>query len=411
MAYLGNTPQTVTRTDFVYLATAGQTVFTAVDMNGLVLSYDVNNFDVFANGVLLNKQDYTAATGSSITLNTARYVNDIITIRAYGVLSTINALLPAKTSIQTNTTFGYRNKLINGNFDIWQRGTSQTAAGYFSADRWNNSHVGSSKTVSRQAFSVGQNVVSGNPTFFMRTVVTSVTGSTNYVVASQRIEDVTLFSGSQLTVTFWAKADANRNIATEHYQSFGTGGSPSADVTGISPQTFALTTSWQKFSYVINVPSVSGKTLGTNNDDYFQLMFWFDGGSSFNSRNNSLGQQSGTFDIARVSIVDGDATGENDPFSFRHYQQELALCQRYYEQGFGYLGGYGDVAGRNCYVWINFAVQKRTVPALTYSVGSNTNCTIYDARNPAVYGLNWFCTTTAAGGFSWNGSWFADAEI
>lgn len=33
----------------------------------------------------------------------------------------------------------------------------------------------------------------------------------------------------------------------------------------------------------------------------------------------------------RVSLVPGDATTEADPFSPRHIQQELALCQRYYE--------------------------------------------------------------------------------
>ena len=43
-----------------------------------------------------------------------------------------------------------KNYIINGGFDVWLRGTSQTTAGYGSADRWVNGHVGSTKTVTRQ---------------------------------------------------------------------------------------------------------------------------------------------------------------------------------------------------------------------------------------------------------------------
>ena len=49
-----------------------------------------------------------------------------------------------------------KNWIINGMFDVWQRGTSQTSIGYGSDDRWQNAHQVSTKTHSRQAFIVGQ---------------------------------------------------------------------------------------------------------------------------------------------------------------------------------------------------------------------------------------------------------------
>ena len=228
---------------------------------------------------------------------------------------------------QAGESLMFRNHLINGCFRVWQRGTSQTSTGYESDDRWLNLNGGSTKTHSQQPFILGQTDVPGNPQFFSRTVVSSVVGAGNYTTKHQKVESVRTLAGQTATLSFWAKADAPKNMAVEFYQEFGNGGSPSAAVSGIGVTTIALTASWKYYTVTVNIPSISGKTLGTNNDDNVQVIFWFDAGSTFNARTNSLGQQSGTFDIANAMLEAGPTA---TPFERRPIGTELALCQRYY---------------------------------------------------------------------------------
>jgi len=199
-----------------------------------------------------------------------------------------------------------RNYLINGNFDMWQRGTSQTSSGYGSDDRWNNYNVGSTKTHSRQLCTDTERALF-NATYYSRTVVNSVSGSDNCVVKLQKIENVTLLAGKTVTVSFWARTDGNKQIAIEFGQNFGTGGTPSGELNGIGVKKFNLTTNWQRFTHTVTLPSITGKVLGTDgiHTTFTIFRFWFDAGSNYNSRTDNLGQQSGTFDIAQVKLEDG----------------------------------------------------------------------------------------------------------
>lgn len=221
------------------------------------------------------------------------------------------------------------NLLINGGFDIWQRGTSQTGYGYGSDDRWFNafSGAGIARTHSRQAFTPGQTDVPGNPAYFSRTVISAAgSASTDFCQKNQKIEGVRTAAGSKVTLSFWAKADAAKNIAIDLYQDFGSGGTPSGAVTGIGGQLVALGTSWQKFEITIDVPSISGKTIGS--DDFLCVVFWFDAGSSYDSRlGGGLGHQTGTFDLANVKLEAGEVA---TPFVRRPIAEELALCRRYF---------------------------------------------------------------------------------
>lgn len=222
---------------------------------------------------------------------------------------------------------GFKNYIINGNFDVWQYGTSQTSTGYGSDDRWLNSNAGSTKTHSQVTCTDTERALF-NTSKFSRTVVSSVVGAYNHVVKRTAIEDVTKLAGKTITLSFWAKTDSNKNIWLEFKQSFGTGGSPSAQVNGIYAQAIALTTTWQKKTITLTLPSIVGKTLGTDgvHTSCTEVQFWFDVGSASTGRILTGIQQSGTFDIAQVQLEEGSVA---TPFENRPYALELPLCKRY----------------------------------------------------------------------------------
>jgi len=213
------------------------------------------------------------------------------------------------------SVIGRKNYLINGNFDIWQRGTSltgQTSSKYL-ADRWKAEASNATYNYNQGTFTVGQTDVPNNPEFYADFTVTSADDNFR---PEQRIEDVKTLAGETITISFWAKYTSNAptNFNTTIRQYFGSGGS--ADVYTIFATGQTLTTSWQKFEVTGTVPSISGKTIGTGN-----LL----GISPFWNGNNE------TFDvqIAQVQVEKGSVATD---FEYRHIGEELNLCARYYQK-------------------------------------------------------------------------------
>lgn len=341
-------------------------------------------------------------TANQVSVNTSIGCNTL-TVNTSVVCNTFTAnTITMNGAVVSPFTSAYKNKIINGNFDIWQRGTSNTSAGYYTADRWYCNHFGSTRTASRQSFTLGQTAVPGEPTYFMRHVVTSSAGASNYCVLQQRIESVRTLAGRTATLSFWAKADASKNIAIEFYQSFGSGGGASSPVTSIGVTTCALTTSWQKFTVTASIPSISGKTIGSDGYDDLELTIWFEAGSTYNSRTSSLGQQSGTFDIAQVQVEEGPVATS---FEQRHAGQEMLLCQRYFQR-LGYSGvafpifaGYG--AAGATYQWSYYiGTPMRIAPTATKEGTWNvTNCSQPIVNSSDYNALTLQLTTTALGNF------------
>ena len=284
-------------------------------------------------------------------------------------------------SINAGPLAGMRNAIINGNFDIWQRGTSFTGSEY-GADRWVSARNGTTHTVTRQAFTPGQTDVPGEPAYYCRTVVSSAAGANNLSLLAQPIEDVRTFAGQQVTISFWAKADATKNIAVELAQVFGSGGSPSATVLAIGVTKVSIGTSWQKIIITANVPSIGGKTLGTDNNSSFNLNIWFDAGSDYNSRTDTLGQQDGTFDIAQVQVEPGPVA---TPFERRPIGTELSLCQRYFcvavatTRGYNAGSGFVDTA-------VRWPVTMRATPTVLNLTNNGAGYQTQQLVDPSVIG-------------------------
>ena len=202
-----------------------------------------------------------------------------------------------------------KNQCINGAFDVWQRGTS-FSSNVYTADRW-QTQTNKTLTVSRQAFTVGAAPVAGyEGTFFLRQTY-SADGS--YGALQTKLEDVRLFAGQTITLSYWAKADATYSNTPSVSQNFGTGGSSAVGTNGT---THNITTTWTRYSSTITLPSISGKTIGTNSFFMLQPILI-----------ESTGAR--TIDIWGVQVEAGSvatafqtATGT--------IQGELAACQRYY---------------------------------------------------------------------------------
>ena len=271
------------------------------------------------------------------------------------------------------------NRIINGAFDFWQRGTSSTANGYGSADRWRNVVGGGTATMSRQAFSAGDTLGSNNPTYFLRQTVSGQTLATQEASIRQFIEGVRNYAGQTITVLGWARrSSGSGNMAVELVQVFGSGGSPSASVNTIGVTTVTLTASYAPFAVTIAVPSIAGKTIGTDGNDYLSLNFWTSAGSDYNARTNSLGLQTIGVDLWGIHIKVGThTTAACDLYKQPELGPELERCLRYYRQSDNHAMFFGCSVGANSYIYMpiltNVRNHMRATPTVSWTALSGGN--------------------------------------
>jgi hypothetical protein len=248
--------------------------------------------------------------------------------------------------------YAYKNRFINGDFYIWQRGTSfsNPASGAFTytSDRWGTfvSGAGSTAVVSQQVTTPGTFTAEPvEPAYFLRYAVT-VAGSVTYRDFAQRIEDVLQTAGKTVTFSFYARASSTVSVTPYWYQNFGTGGSGDVSANGTA---FNIGTSWTKYTTTLTIASASGKTIGPPTTSWCAIGL-------------TLPNTTIQLDFALMQVELGSTATS---FDYRPYGTELALCQRYYART--NIGALADVSngsyvGGNAY----WKVSMRAAPTVNW---------------------------------------------
>lgn len=257
----------------------------------------------------------------------------------------------AIANIGASVLAGFHNKIINGCAEMVQRGTAfniPAGQAVYTADRWrifNNTN----QTLNVQCPVTVPFTGSGkHPRLRLAFATAPTTGN---VFVSQHIEGADTLAGRKATMSF-AHAGEAMNATCYLSQNFGSGGSAGVLVppgNQIVPIQSDGGIGIAKLAF--DIPSTENKIFGTG--DFLEWVV------SLPMRTTA------PVTMTRMSLVEGDATAEDDPFSPRHIQQELALCQRYYEL---VVGGYsGDTVSGSAYrgyIWP--AVAKRATPTILW---------------------------------------------
>jgi len=306
-----------------------------------------------------------------------------------------NEILQAETAQEVRSLIGAgrKNLIINGGFDVWQRGTSFTnpSSNTYMADRFFTAGARVATTITKNTgVSVNGKVVN--------TLRIDATGADTWDFY-QGIEDYQTISGQEVTISFWYKTNLS-GVVCRHY-STGTYGSPlNSDST------------WNKFEVTVTLPTLVGAGGGANK-------------TSFGWWAASGGVSAGSFlEIANFQLELGSVATD---FEHRSYGEELALCQRYYEKNtYGLLQTIMTNNYSTTQTKMPFMQTKRVAPTFTvYSAASGTAGNVSSYTSAAytaekaipvvVGGVDSYVLSigseVAGTIYNWHYSYTADAEL
>lgn len=238
------------------------------------------------------------------------------------------------SAVSDGSTLTYQpvshNYIINGAFDIWQRGTSFTSGSEYTADRFYfRPFGGMNSTVSRQA--------TGLDNFDYCSRVQRDSGDTTeaglFFGTPLETNDALPIIGKEITISFYARKGADYSASTTDGLVVQLRTTTSDDENTIAiagtatiSETVTLTTSWQRFS-------VTGTVTDTVRS--MSILFNYSGGATGTA---------GANDYYEVTGVQLEAGSVATPFKRNapSLQGELAACQRYYQRlstWFGFAEG------------------------------------------------------------------------
>ena len=225
-----------------------------------------------------------------------------------------------------------RNLLINGDFNIWQRYTSTSTFNGWAGDRWQWVGGSTTGTLSKETSDLPPN----QPFISACRLVNTGSGT---MITRQVIENGRAMYGTKglyRTFSIWVKVIS---------------GSFSADISDRETVTTTRINEWHRIS------------VTTNRDD----------GNAYDAHSYIDLQLNGVGEVI-VTGVQYELGSVATPFEFRPYQQELALCQRYYwkitgSSGSGYaaFGAGGFIYSNLFSAFVPYPVQMRATPTFTIS--------------------------------------------
>jgi len=258
-----------------------------------------------------------------------------------------------------------KNAIINGGFDIWQRGTSFTATSVYTADRWYGGNM-PARTISRQLTNDTTNL----PFIQYCARVQRNSGSTNTgttdIGSPVETNNAVPYAGKAITFSYYARAGANFSAASNVitvslYTGTGTDQNPFAGYTGVAQPintTSTLTTTWQRFQHTI--------TLGATVTEFMPYFGYSPVGTA------------GANDYFEVTGVQVEVGSIATQFSRAGatIQGELEACQRYFVRFGGntsteFFGSGMAYSSANAMLYMSFRPFLRTPPVATYAAASN----------------------------------------
>ena len=276
-----------------------------------------------------------------------------------------------------------KNAIINGDFNIWQRGTSFVAPTSMQmADRFRYDKAGAMvHTVSRDT-DVPTQVESGHKSNYSLkvdcTTIDAAIAVDDFINITQMVEGYNFapFMGKTATLSFWVKAVKTGIYCVSFRNSV-------SDRSYIVEYTINAASTWEKKTITLTF-SDSGGTWDYTNGIGLNMCWTLACGSTYqgtadtwNAANNvatsnqvnGVDSTDNNFWLAQVQLELGSVATD---FEYRQFGDELARCQRYYEKSYNY-----DVAPATSdeggsiqlndpvaagHTSVRFAVHKRVAP-------------------------------------------------
>ena len=348
------------------------------------------------------------------------------------VASKINFTSGMQIGGQDTTFGGMRNRIINGNMMISQRGTSFSGLtdgnnATYALDRWGWQETGTStgvQTISQDTTSPPAGFI--NSLKVLTTTAHSV-GTGNSYAIFQHIEGLNCAdldwgkaTAKPITVSFWVKSSLTGTFSGSIKNG------ANFDRSYVFNYTINSANTWEYET--VTIPGDTTGTWPTDSGRGIMLNFDLGAGSTYQGTANTwtagnIGSTSGsqsvvgtlnaTFNITGVQLEKGSAASA---FETRHYGTELQLCQRYYEyQPTNYLVFSGNVTSGSFYfIGVPFLVTKRATPTIVMSNGGvsnfpNTTPTVGSNNQPNGFQPYAVASGTGAGYFQFG--YTASAEL